>query len=138
MNTQPENEFDFWLGEWDVRWGEDGCGTNRIEKILGGRVIQENFSAPDLIGMSVSCFDPERQLWCQTWVDNNGTYLDFTGKSENEKMILERYALIKGQVSKQRMVWYEIEADKFEWNWERSDDGETWRVLWNIHYTRKK
>ena len=138
MDTQPENEFDFWLGEWDVHWGEDGCGTNRIERILDGKVIQENFAAPDLIGTSVSCFDFERQLWCQTWVDNSGSYLDFTGRFENGKMVLERYALVKGQVYKQRMVWYEIEADKFEWNWERSDDGEKWRVLWNIHYTRKK
>ena len=138
MDIQPENQFDFWLGEWDVQWGEDDCGTNRIERVLGGKVIQENFSARELIGMSVSCFDPERQLWCQTWVDNNGTYLDFTGRFENEKMILERYALIKGLVCKQRMVWHEIEANKFEWNWERSDDGEAWRVVWNIHYTRKK
>ena len=138
MDVQPENQFDFWLGEWDVQWGEDGCGTNRIEKILNGKVIQENFSALDLAGTSVSCFDLERRLWCQTWVDNNGSYLDFTGRFENEKMILERYALVKGQVFKQRMVWYEIETNKFEWNWERSDDGESWNVVWNIHYTRKK
>ena len=57
MNTQPENQFDFWLGNWDVTWGEDDKGTNRIEKILDGKIIQENFTAPDLIGMSVSAYD---------------------------------------------------------------------------------
>jgi hypothetical protein len=139
MNTQPEKQFDFWLGEWNVQWGDDGQGTNRIERILEGKVIQENFVAPDLIGMSVSCFDPERQVWCQTWVDNSGMYLDFTGKFEGGKMILERDAIVKGQACKQRMVWFEIKENKFEWNWERSDDGgKIWRVLWNIHYTRKK
>ena len=138
MDTQPKNQFDFWLGEWDVQWGEDGKGANRIERIMDDKVIQENFSAPDMIGMSVSSYDADRGLWCQTWVDNSGSYLDFTGKFENGKMILSRNAIVKGQACRQRMAWYEIQDNKFEWNWERSDDeGKTWRVLWNIHYSRK-
>ncbi len=139
MDSQPELQFDFWLGEWGVQWGEDGKGTNRVERIMGGKVIQENFSAPDLLGMSVSVFDAERGLWQQTWVDNSGSYLDFTGKFEDGKMILWRKAIIKGQACIQRMVWFEIQPDQFEWNWERSDDeGKTWHVQWNIHYKRIK
>jgi hypothetical protein len=135
----PENQFDFWLGEWNVIWGEDGKGTNRIERILDGKIIQENFSTPDLHGMSISSYDPDRGLWCQTWVDSNGTYLDFTGRFEDGSMILSRDAIVKGQACKQRMVWYDIRENQLEWNWERSDDnGKSWRVLWHIHYTRKK
>jgi len=138
MDRNPENQFDFWLGEWKVTWGEDGTGTNRIERILDGKIIEENFIAPDLHGISVSAYDPERGLWCQAWVDNNGTYLDFTGKFEDGKMILGRDAIVKGQACRQKMVWYDIQENKLEWNWERSDDnGQTWRVLWQIHYTRK-
>ncbi|HSK89045.1 MAG TPA: hypothetical protein VK880_11845 [Anaerolineales bacterium] len=138
MENQPENQFDFWLGEWDVTWGEDGKGTNHIERILGGKIIQENFRAPDLQGLSVSSYDTERKLWCQTWVDSNGTYLDFTGNFEDGKMILRRDAIVRGEACQQRMVWYDIQADKFTWNWERSDDlGETWRVLWQINYRRR-
>jgi len=137
MEVHPENQFDFWLGDWDVAWGDDGKGTNRVERILDGKIIQEKFSAPDLQGMSVSSYDPERNLWCQTWVDNNGTYLDFTGTLGDGKMILSRDAIVKGQACKQRMVWYDIRGDTLEWNWERSDDdGDTWRVLWQIHYRR--
>ncbi len=121
-----------------MTWGEDGKGTNRIERILDARIIQENFIAPDLHGMSVSAYDPGRGLWCQTWVDSNGTYLDFRGKFEDGKMILSRDAIVKGQACRQRMVWYDFQENRFEWNWERSDDnGQTWRVLWQIHYTRK-
>jgi hypothetical protein len=139
MDTNPENQFDFWLGEWNVIWGEDGKGTNHIERIRDGKIIQENFIAPDLYGMSVSSYDTERGVWCQTWVDNNGTYLDFTGKFEDDKMILSRDALVKGQACKQRMVWYDIQENQLEWNWERSDDnGKSWPVLWQIHYTRRK
>ncbi|MCQ3939461.1 MAG: hypothetical protein DPW18_20810 [Chloroflexi bacterium] len=138
MSGTPETQFDFWLGEWDCAWDEDGKGTNHIRRILDGRIIQENFSAPDLKGMSVSVYDLERQLWCQTWVDNTGSYLDFTGVFEDGRMILVRDAIVKGEACKQRMVWYNIEADQFDWNWERSDDnGQTWRVLWKIRYTRK-
>ena len=135
----PETQFDFWLGEWDCTWAEDGKATNHILRILDDRIIQENFSAPELQGMSVSCYDPERGLWCQTWVDNNGSYLDFRGKFEEGRMTLSRDAIVRGEACKQRMVWYNIEADQLDWNWERSDDsGQTWRTLWQIHYTRRK
>lgn len=138
MDDQPKTQFDFWLGEWDVTWGEDGKGTNHIERILNGKIIQENFHAPDFQGISVSSYDPERKLWCQTWVDSNGAYLDFTGRFEDGKMILGRDAIVKGEACKQRMVWYDIQDNRLDWNWERSDDGgRTWHALWQIHYNRK-
>jgi len=138
MTAQPETQFDFWLGEWDVTWGEDGRGTNRIERILDGKIVQENFTGGDLHGLSFSAYDAERSLWCQTWVDNTGTYLDFTGKFDDGKMVLSRDAIVKGQACKQRMVWFNIGSSQFDWNWERSDDGGvTWRALWEINYTRK-
>ena len=105
---------------------------------MDDKIIQENFSAPELKGMSVSVYDPERKLWCQTWVDNSGSYLDFTGGFNDGKMILSRDAIVRDEACKQRMVWYNIEADQFDWNWERSDDGgDTWRVQWQIKYKRK-
>ena len=138
MNEQPEKQFDFWLGEWDVTWGDDGKATNHVLRIMNDHIIQENFSSTELKGMSVSSYDRERGVWCQTWVDNNGTYLDFTGKFEDGKMTLVRDAIVRGEKCKQRMVWYNIESNQFDWNWERSDDhGKTWNVLWEIKYKRK-
>jgi len=131
MNDRPETQFDFWLGEWECSWGEDGKGTNRVERILDGKVIQENFNGDGLHGISHSVWDAERSLWCQTWVDNSGTYLDFPGGF--------RDAIVRGEACKQRMVWYNITEGEFDWNWERSDDGgETWDVKWQIKYKRKK
>ena len=113
-------------------------GTNTVTRILDAKIVQENFLAPDLHGMSFSSDDPERKLWCQTWGDNNGTYLDFTGAFDDGRMILSRDAIVQGENCKQRMVWYNIEEGQFDWNWERSNDGgQTWRVLWQIHYRRK-
>ncbi len=138
MDNTPEKQFDFWLGAWGVTWGEGGSGTNHVTRILDEKIVQENFDGGTFRGLSFSSYDPERELWCQTWVDNSGGYLDFTGKFEDGKMTLARDAIVKGEHCKQRMVWFEISEDKFEWNWERSDnDGATWQVKWNIHYARK-
>lgn len=132
------HEFDFWLGEWDVTWGEGMRGTNRVESILDGAVIQENFNGDGLIGISVSVFSREDSRWHQTWVDNSGSYLDFVGGFADGKMILSRNGIAEGKPIKQRMVWFNISENHFNWNWERSDDdGATWRALWEIQYQRK-
>ena len=145
MSTTPSqeadkrSEFDFWLGRWDLTW-EGGQGINHIEAILDGRVIQERFEtlAQDgLKGMSVSVYDERQACWCQTWVDNQGGYLDFTGGMQGDRMILSRVADIDGKQVHQRMVWYEIRRDGFLWNWERSlDEGKSWESMWVIQYLR--
>lgn len=136
-----QSQFDFWIGEWDLTWGEDGKGINIITKPLDSLVIMENFdgtlSSP-LQGISVSTFNKRIGKWQQTWVDNQGSYLDFVGEFMEGKMILQRKAYIEGKEVLQRMVWYDINHENFEWNWERSlDNGKTWEVMWNIHYSRK-
>ena len=140
--TTAEHQFDFWIGDWNLTWGDDQHGVNRIRSILAGKVIQENFESEDadkLIGLSVSVYNPIDRQWRQTWVDNQGSYLDFVGEWHGDKMILQRPAVVEGQPVLQRMVWYNIEANRFEWNWERSsDEGQTWKVVWKINYERMK
>src|SRR6201997_1467088 len=83
-----QQQFEFWVGDWDVSWpgakpSETGHGTNRITRVLGGCVVQENFSGGEtmhLRGTSVSIFDSRTGNWKQTWVDNEGGYLDFIGE----------------------------------------------------------
>ncbi len=131
------HEFDFWLGEWNVYWG-DKQGTNRVESVLDGAVIHENFDGDGLIGTSVSVFSKEDNRWHQTWVDNTGSYLDFIGEFADGRMILSRNGVVEGKAVKQRMVWYDITANAFLWNWERSDDeGSSWREMWKLEYKRK-
>ena len=138
--TAPERQFDFWLGEWQVTWGEDGRGTNSIRLILDDRVLLENFDARPAMsfrGMSVSVYNAALGKWLQTWVDSQGSYLDFVGEFTAGQMILQRQAMIDGLPVLQRMVWYNIASDNLDWNWERSGDGgQMWQVLWKIHYTR--
>lgn len=138
MKINPENQFDFWLAEWNATWGEDGKATNHVTCIPDGKVVQKDFKAPDLHGISHSVYDSERKLWCQTWVDNHGSYLHFTGTFDDGKMILVRDATVRVETCKQRMVWYNIEESTFDWSWERcAEGGAAWRTLWQIQYTRK-
>jgi hypothetical protein len=138
----PEaRQFDFWLGDWDVTWGDGERGRNRVEAILDDRVIQENFdgqaSAP-LRGMSLSVYSPSLGLWRQTWVDNSGSYWAFSGGFDNGRMVLGTTDVREGCAVHLRMVWHNLGRDSLDWNWERSDDeGETWKVLWHLHYQRR-
>ena len=126
-----QKQLDFWVGEWDLTWpgskaGEVGHGTNSIKRILDGCVVQENFSGQGsmpLRGISVSIFDLKAHNWKQTWVDNQGAYLDFIGEFKNGQMILQRKATApNGAKTLQRMVWKNIAANEFDWSWEASQD----------------
>ncbi len=134
-------QFDFWLGKWEASW-EGGRGTNRIDKILDGCVIHENFDGGGprgngLVGKSHSTYAPELKRWRQTWVDNQAGYLDFVGGMQGDRMILSRTEKRDGETFLQRMVWHDIKQGSFAWNWERSDDGgKSWRPVWVIHYVR--
>lgn len=134
-------QFDFWLGEWDVTWGDGQHARNRIEAVLDGHVILENFdgrAAIPLQGMSVSVFHPVREVWQQTWVDNTGNYWSFAGRLAEGRMILATTVERDGQPIGLRMVWFNLQPNALDWHWERSDDGgQTWSVLWALHYTRR-
>jgi hypothetical protein len=141
-----QKQFDFWIGEWDLTWpgekpGEVGHGTNSIRRIMDGCIVQENFSGGEsmhLRGTSVSVFDINSGRWKQTWVDNEGGYLDFVGDFKNGHMILQRETIRNGAKILQRMVWKNISSNEMDWCWEASSDGgKTWQVNWPIHYKRK-
>jgi hypothetical protein len=143
-----QQQFSFWVGEWEASWpGQNGTaaghGTNSIRRILDNCVVEENFSGGDsmpLRGVSVSLFDTRSGKWKQTWVDNQGGYLDFTGEFRDGQMILARRATRPdGSAILQRMVYKNITSEEFDWSWESStDEGKTWKVAWPIHYRRRK
>ena len=135
-------ELDFWLGDWDARWGEAGRGTNRLTRILGDRVIREDFSGggPNghLNGLSLSVFDTQRRIWRQTWVDDSGGYLVLVGDIAEGCFSFRRDAPEEGPSTQYRMVFRDVRPESFRWTWERSaDGGATWEIRWDIAYTRQ-
>jgi hypothetical protein len=137
--------FDFWVGNWNLTWkNPDGTlakGTNRIEKILGGTVIQENFSdeQQSFLGTSISVYNPQQKKWHQAWADNQGGYFDLQGAVDGDKRIFQTQPReVNGAKVVQRMVYYDIKRDAFTWDWELSKDGgKTWQLQWQINYVRE-
>ncbi len=120
-----------------------GTGTNTIKKVLGGCVVQETFAgggASPLVGWSFSVYDARRKKWRQTWVDDQGSYLDLAGGvKDGEATLANERTDPDGKTVIQRMVFFHIAPDSLDWRWESSADaGKTWKVLWPIHYTRRK
>ncbi len=131
-------DFDFWVGRWRGTW-EGGSAVNDVEKGYDGRVILERFEAdaPETFdGLSVSVLDEAADCWKQTWVDSTGSYLDFVGGAVGEEMHFTREAVVGSKEVLQRMRWAEIETDRFEWYWQRREDGGDWQVVWHISYVR--
>ena len=146
--SAPEfRQFDFWVGDWDLTWPgskpqEILRGRNTISRKLSDCVIEEQFDGSkdaQLRGLSVSVYSPRMKKWRQTWVDDQGAYMDFIGELDGSQMILSRHAQNpKGEDITQRMVFKNIAADSFDWSWEQSNDaGKTWTVLWPVHYVRR-
>lgn len=145
-------QLDFWLGEWDLTWpaGAKGVverGHNSVRRTFDGCVVEEHFTGDPkmqggkLVGMSVSVWVPAARVWKQTWVDNQGGYLDFTGgQADGGAFILQREGRAPdGSALRQRMVFKNITRDSFDWMWERSTDGgKSWQLVWPIHYARGK
>jgi hypothetical protein len=138
--TGTASEFDFWLGEWDLSWGDGQRATNSVYRDFDNRVIVENFDgrpSSELQGMSVSTFDVDEGCWRQTWVDNRGSYLDFRGEFRDGQMDLRTERTVDGRRTLLRVRWFDIAQESLSWAWERSDDGgRTWESLWQLAYTR--
>ncbi len=141
-SQNTENTFDFWVGKWDASWNDSLKGTNIIKKTLKDKVVEENFSYNDksFIGRSWSMFDANTKTWKQTWVDDAGAYLLFSGGQEGKDVILSMTEprVQKGKTVYMRMIFFNIEKDSFDWDWQSSEDKEKWTSNWAIKYKRKK
>jgi hypothetical protein len=146
-SSEEAKQFDFWLGEWDLTWNDTMHGTNRIEKLWGDCVLQENFNDPgrNYSGKSWTVYNSNYKTWQQTWVDSQGGYIVLTGNKSGDSITLttaertvpEKISPTRKIIS--RMVYHHITPTGFDWRWESSTDGgNLWKMAWLIHYKRKK
>jgi len=145
-HATSRQQFDFWIGEWELSWKDPQKGMvkgkNVITKEMNDKVIYEHFSDPinNYFGASWSVYDTLIGKWKQTWVDDQGSYLDFRGEFKDGKMTLQReYTSPGGKLVRQRMTFYNISKHRLDWVWEGStDNGASWNELWKIEYVRTK
>ena len=137
---EKSNDFDFWIGDWDVTAGGQVAGTNSIQPILDGCVLQETWAgASGSAGSSLNFYNVQTKEWEQFWVWRAGTVIHTKGIYADGKMVLEgKSQNQEGNTQMNRITWSENEDGTVRQFWEVSqDDGETWSTSFDGLYTRK-
>jgi hypothetical protein len=142
--SSPEHrQFDFWLGEWEVRTPRgDVAGRNTIQRVVGGCGLREDWrGARGMIGTSLNTYSEARGEWHQTWIDSSGTLLLLDGGIQDGAMVLEGEAPLgggHGASLRHRITWSVVDGDPdhVRQHWETSDDGSSWETAFDGHYHR--
>jgi len=139
-DASEHRQFDFWLGEWEVRT-PDGklAGTNRIEREYGGCVLHERYdTGRGYSGESLNVYDAPRKAWHQTWVDTSGTLLLLEGGLRDGRMVLEGQTVgADAQTTRHRITWTPNPDGSVRQFWESTDARGQWTTAFDGLYKRK-
>lgn len=135
------NEFDFWVGSWQVFNAEgQQIGTNRITRIADGCGLLEEWTPArgNGAGKSLNFFDSADGQWHQVWVGGGGAILRLSGGLENGAMVLTGGARTTPRgVVRDRIRWTPQKDGAVEQVWEISGDGGTsWSPVFAGLYKR--
>lgn len=139
-NCHPEksHQFDFWIGHWEVTANGQIAGQNRIEPILNGCALQENWvGAQGSMGTSLNFYNPTEDQWEQFWIYRQGIPMHFKGHFVDGKMVLK--AERDGQQGKEihRIVWTPNKDGSVRQVWEkRATNNDQWQTLFDGHYRK--
>jgi hypothetical protein len=147
MHDPRFREFDFWVGDWDVR--PVGApvvpsgSRNNVTLEDDGCVVMEHWTtAVGSKGQSFNIFDRSVGKWRQTWVDNSGGQHDYRGGLVDGNMVLIGDTPAPGGVLGRvptRLTLFHISKDSVRQFSELSTDGgKTWSVGYDLLYTRRK
>jgi hypothetical protein len=138
--------LDFWVGEWDVRSGEQTAGSSTIEKILNGCAVMEHWrGAGGGNGTSLFFFDHRTDTWKQVWVTE---YATAPGGLKEKSLIARRpdgsvqfqgtVTLADGRAILDRTTLSPLPGGGVRQVIETSpDDGATWQTRFDATYHRR-
>ena len=135
-------QFDFWIGEWEVRNPEgEVVGSNTIRRILNGCVLHESWigSSGDG-GQSHNIYDMQTDRWHQSWVDDSGRLLQLDGGlDEAGRMVLRGETLgSDAQMVLNEISWEPLARGRVRQVWRiTTDGGSNWRVIFDGLYVRR-
>jgi hypothetical protein len=135
------HEFDFWIGSWDVTEKGQPAGSNRIDRLLDGCALFENWVGVDgSRGHSLNFYDRKRDQWQQTWVDASPGVLNLTGHFSDGHMVLSGKSSDPKSHKQRvdRITWTANADGTVHQLWDMSlDGGRVWQVVFDGVYTRK-
>ena len=135
-------QLDFWVGEWEVH-GPKGkiVGTSSVQLILNDCVVFENWTAVrGNAGKSFNLYNAQTRKWQQTWVDDQGGILVFTGEFKDGAMRYAGESLAPdGKPVLDRLTFFPLSEGRVRQLWEQSPDGgKTWKTVFDGTYIKKK
>ena len=136
------DEFDFWLGTWDVQTADGTvAGSNRIEKAHNGCAINEFWTgAQGGTGSSVNFRDGRSGEWVQVWNSDNGIQIDIRGGLTDDGMRLSGtiHYVTNGNTFPFRGLWTPLDDGRVRQFFEQSNDGgKTWTPWFEGFYRRQ-
>ena len=145
MYDPHASEFDFWLGDWDVRPRNNPTASpsrNTITKIHDGCVVLESYVSGGYTGQSFNIRDPSVGRWNQTWVDKAGGLHVYYGEARDGNMYYDGEMPDPNAPAtkriRARLTFFRIAADTIrQFSESTRDDGKTWFVNYDLLYTRR-
>ena len=137
--SAKSHEFDFWVGEWDVQIAGQTVGTNIIQRLEEGCLIQENWTGTNGgSGKSMNFFNPTTGRWRQTYIGANQTIWEMTGEYRDGAMRYDGQVFSPRGTVLTRVTFYNLEPNRLRHTEDNSSDGgKTWTNVWDAIYVRK-
>lgn len=151
-----KNDFDFYLGKWDVwnqRQMDDGSwvefpATVEVRKTLNGYGNVDFFTSEvngqAFSGMTVRLFHEASNSWRIYWLDTDdptnwpeasvGRFVNGVGE------FFKTITTDSGQKVRVRFLWKDIRENSFSWecSWSVDGAGKTWHPTWKMEFKRKE
>lgn len=139
-NTPTHRQFDFWVGDWEIRSGSpEGvvAGVNEIRLISDGCALHESYRSRNdaYVGQSLSFYDGPLNKWHQTWIDYQGfpLYMD-GGLNERGEMVMIDDTSTPGTIH--RTTWTPLPGSLRQ-HWQTSTDGgKSWTTAFDGYYSK--
>jgi len=154
-------EFDFWLGDWEIRqkilradgsWLELPARTSVSSTLDGCALIEhwrgevqffwEGMEKPERIeGLSVRSWDAGKQRWSIHWMDTRSPQFGepYVGSFRAGRGEFFREFESGGEKRVGRISFSDIGPDSVDWSLAISRDGrKTWQPVWTMEMRRPK
>ena len=133
-----KSEFDYLLGDWEFTSVSHEFGPGRgywsAVRLAEGQILDEYRVVGDsgqtyYVTTTLRNFNGVADRWELVGADAGSGLQDFgTGRRVGEEMHIEQtFGVARGNPSRWRIRYYNIQPDRFSWNGDRSTDGgKTW------------
>jgi hypothetical protein len=134
-------QFDFWVGEWDVKSPEGSpAGKSSITVENGDCWIHEHWTGGIAgKGESFNFYNPTTKKWHQTWVDDQGGVAEFEGDFRDGAMRLEGYrqGTANNRIPAKLTFTPNPDGTVRQLGENSMDGGTTWTVIYDLTYVKR-